>query len=116
MTKVHSRPKTRRERRTESRNQAYDVGVIKSPVTGIAVSQLLDTSRSGLRVTAPCPLPVDAKVEVRFNDKTISGSVRNCVRARTAQFHLGIGDLSSGATDVPDHVYAELDRMTSVLR
>jgi len=116
MTKVHSRPKSRRERRAESRNRAFEVGVIKSPTTGIAVSQLLDTSQSGIRVTAPCPLPIDAQVEVRFNDKTISGSVRNCVRAQTAQFHVGIGNVSVGATEVPDRVYAELDRMTSVLR
>jgi len=116
MTKLPNRPKTRRERRAEARNQAFDVGVIKSPVTGIAVSQLLNTSPSGLRVTAPCPLPIDAQVEVRFNDKTISGSVRNCVRAQTAQFHVGIGNVSAGATEVPDRVYAELDRITSVLR
>ena len=113
--KVHSRPKTRRERRTENRNKAFEVGVIKSPLTGIAVSQLLDTSRSGLRVTAPCPMPLDARVQVVFDGTTMSGSVRNCVRARAAQFHVGIGDLSAIGAEVPERLYADLDRLTSVL-
>ena len=107
-----------RERRAESRHPVPKPGVIKSTTAGIAVAQVLDTSPSGLRATAPCPLPVDAQVEVLFEDAKVCGSVRNCVRASSTEFHLGIANAKSGSTDVPDwsEIYAQLDRLTDVLR
>lgn len=116
MTRIQNQAAGFRERRIESRYRAFDVGVIKSPMTGIAVSQLLDSSRSGIRVSAPYPLPVEAPVEFLFDNRTISGSVRNCVRARAGQFHVGIGGVTAQGMEVPDAVYAALDRLTSVLR
>ncbi len=89
---------------------------MKNPITGIAVSQLLDASRSGIRVTAPCPLPVETQVEFQFDNRTISGSVRYCVRAGPAQFHIGIGNVTGKGIEVPDGLYVKLDRLTTVLR
>jgi hypothetical protein len=86
---------TRDERRKESRNAVSECGVIKTRVAGMAVAELLDVSRSGLRVTAPCPLPVEAQIEVLLEDTRISGTVRNCVRADLNQFHVGIGNARS---------------------
>jgi len=118
MTKHGNDCKIRRERRAESRQPVSGTGVIKSRFGGIAVAQVLDTSPSGLRVTAPCPLPVDAEIEVFIEDAKISGSVRNCVRVRPTEFHVGIANAKSGSTDVPDWsgIYAQLDHLTDVLR
>src|SRR6266849_2193254 len=109
MTRIQNQPASFRERRIESRKRAFEAGVIKSPITGIAVSQLLDASRSGIRVSAPYPLPVEAPVEFLFDNRTISGSVRYCVSARAGQFHVGIGGISAQGIEVPDAVYAKLD-------
>ena len=109
---------SRRERRVEERHPVSEPGVIKSRTAGIAVAQVLDTSASGLRVTAPCPFPVDAQIEVLFQEAKICGSVRNCVRVTPTEFHVGIANAKSGSTDVPDWsgIYAQLDRLTDVLR
>jgi len=90
--------------------------VIKCPATGIAVSHLLDASSSGIRVTAPYPLPAEAEVEVQFGTRAISGLVRNCVRAKAGQFHIGIGNLKATGLEVPSAIYAELDPLTTALR
>ena len=118
MTKYGIEHKSGRERRVESRHPVSSTGVIKSRFAGIAVAQVLDTSPSGLRVTAPCPLPVDAQIEVLFEDAKVSGSVRNCVRVRPTEFHVGIANAKSGSTNAPDWsgIYAQLDRLTDVLR
>jgi hypothetical protein len=110
--------KKRRERRAETRQRASESAVLKSTISGMAVSQVLDTSPSGLRVTAPYPFPVGAQIEVLFENEKISGSVRNCVRALPTQFHIGIGEAKSGTADSFDDVGkdAELDRLTDVLR
>lgn len=94
--------KTREERRKESRNPVSESGVIKTRVAGMAVAELLDVSRSGLRVTAPCPLPVDTSIDVLLENTTISGSVRNCVRGDSNEFHVGIGNArpTSSATRI----------------
>jgi len=110
MTTIQNRHASFRERRVESRKQTFEAGVIKSPITGIAVSQLLDASRSGIRISAPYPLPVEASVEFMFDNRTISGSVRNCIRARSGQLHVGIGGITTQGIGVPDAVYAELGR------
>jgi hypothetical protein len=68
MTKHGIEPKSGRERRAESRHPVSEPGVIKSGFAGIAVAEVVDTSSSGLRVTAPCPLPVEAQIEVLFQD------------------------------------------------
>ena len=94
---------TRDERRKESRNAISECGVIKTRVAGMAVAELLDVSRSGLRVTAPCPLPVDTQIEVLLEDTRISGTVRNCVHADLNQFHVGIGNARS--TSIATRLY-----------
>ena len=118
MTKHGNEHKIGRERRAESRYPVSEPGVIKSSFAGIAVAEVVDTSSSGLRVTAPCPFPVDAQIEVLFQDTKFCGSVRNCVRVRPTEFHVGIGNAKSGSADVPDWsgIYAQLDRLTDVLR
>jgi hypothetical protein len=118
MTKVGIEHKKRRERRAETRQRVSETAVLKSTISGIAVAQVLDTSQSGLRVTAPYPFPVGAPIEVLFENEKISGSVRNCVRARPTQFHIGIGEAKSATTDLADYSGkdAELDRLTDVLR
>ena len=68
----------------------------------MSVAQVLDTSSTGLRVTAPCPLPVDTQVQILLDGSQISGSVRNCVLAGSTQFHVGIGNTTSTATEVLD--------------
>src|ERR1700686_4970805 len=97
---ITSRNKIRRERRTESRQRVYKSGVIKSNIAGMSVAQVLDTSSTGLRVTAPCPLPVNTQVQILLEDAQIFGSVRNCVLAGPTQFHVGIGNTTSASTDV----------------
>src|ERR1700694_1569066 len=97
-----SRNKIRRERRTENRQRVFKSGVIKSNVAGMSVAQVLDTSSTGLRVTAPCPLPVDTQVQILLDGAQISGSVRNCVLAGSTQFHVGIGNTTSASRDVLD--------------
>jgi len=84
----------------------------------MAVSQVLDTSPSGLRVTAPYPFPIGARIEVLFENEKISGSVRNCVRALPTQFHIGIGEAKAANGDSIGSLGkdAELDRLTDVLR
>jgi hypothetical protein len=94
--------KIRRERRTENRQRVFKSGVIKSSVAGMSVAQVLDTSSNGLRVTAPCPLPVDTQVQILVDGTQISGSVRNCVLAGSTQFHVGIGNATYAATEVLD--------------
>jgi hypothetical protein len=118
MIKHGNEHKIRRERRAESRHPVSEPSVIKSSFAGIAVAQVVDTSPSGLRVTAPCPFPVDAEIEVLFQDAKICGSVRNCVRVSSTEFHVGIANAKSGSTDVPDYsgIYAQLDHLTDVLR
>ena len=69
----------------------------------MAVTELLDVSRSGLRVTAPCPLPVDAPIDVLLENITISGTVRNCVCSDSNQFYVGIGNAKS--TSTPTRIY-----------
>jgi hypothetical protein len=68
----------------------------------MSVAQVLDTSSTGLRVTAPCPLPVDTQVQVLLDGTKISGSVRNCVLAGSTQFHVGIGNTTFAAAEVLD--------------
>ena len=68
----------------------------------MSVAQVLDTSSTGLRVTAPCPLPVDTQVQILLDGAQISGSVRNCVLAGSTQFHVGIGNTTSAAVEVLD--------------
>src|SRR4030088_1156913 len=97
-----SRIKVRRERRTESRQRVYKSGVIKSTIAGMSVAQVLDASATGLRVTAPCPLPLDTQVQILVDNTQISGSVRNCVLAGPTQFQLGIGNTTSASTEVVD--------------
>jgi hypothetical protein len=118
MTKHGKEHEIRRERRVESRHPVSEPSVIKSSFAGIAVAEVVDMSRSGLRVTAPCPFPVDAQIEVLFQDTKFCGSVRNCVRVRPTEFHVGIGNAKSGSTVVPDWsgIYSQLDRLTDVLR
>jgi hypothetical protein len=118
MTKHGNEHRIGRERRVESRHPVSEPSVIKSSFAGIAVAQVVDTSSSGLRVTAPCPFPVDAEIEVLFQDAKICGSVRNCVRVSSTEFHVGIANAKSGSTDVPDWsgIYAQLDHLTDVLR
>lgn len=118
MTKPPINPKKQRERRSESRQRASESGVLKSSTAGIAVAQVVDTSVSGLRVTAPCPLPVDSEVQILVGNKKVSGSVRHCVRARTTLFHLGIGNIKSSSNDSPElsEDYSETDRLPDVLR
>jgi hypothetical protein len=94
--------KIRRERRAENRQRVFKSGVIKSSIAGMSVAQVLDTSSNGLRVTAPCPLPVDTQVQILLDGAQISGSVRNCVLAGSTQFHVGIGNTTSAATEVLD--------------
>jgi len=77
----------------------YKSGVLKSSVVGMSVAQVLDSSSNGLRVTAPCPLPVDTQVQILLDDTQISGSVRNCVLANRTQFHVGIGNVTSASID-----------------
>ena len=110
--------KPRRERRAEIRNRVAESGVIKSSTAGMAVAQVLDTSPSGLRVTAPCPFPVGARVEILFENSKIEGSVRYCSRAQSTQFHVGIGETTSTSGNSPDRLdtYVHLDRLTDVLR
>jgi len=99
ITNLHdskSKSKVREERRKESRNPVSECGVIKT-VAGMAVAELLDVSRSGLRVTAPGPSPIDAQIDVLFEDVTISGTVRNCVRSDSNQFRVGIGNARSSS-------------------
>jgi PilZ domain len=111
-------PKKQRERRLESRRPVFEAAMIKSTISGLAVTQVLNISPSGLRVTAPYPFPVGAEIEVLFQSGKITGSVRNCVRARPTLFHVGIGEARSAPTDSPDRLarYADLDRLTDVLR
>lgn len=97
------RVKIKDERRKESRNPVSECGVIKTSVAGMAVAELLDVSRSGLRVTAPCPLPLDAQIEVVLENTRISGTVRNCVRGDSNQFHVGIGNARS--TSIAARIY-----------
>jgi len=94
--------KIRRERRAENRQRVFKSGVIKSNVAGMSVAQVLDTSSNGLRVTAPCPLPVDTQVQILLDGAQISGSVRNCVLAGSTQFHVGIGNTTSAAVEALD--------------
>jgi hypothetical protein len=68
----------------------------------MSVAQVLDTSSNGLRVTAPCPLPVDTQVQILLDGAQISGSVRNCVLAGSTQFHVGIGNTTSAAVEALD--------------
>lgn len=118
MTKPPVDPKKRRERRTENRNRASEAGVIKSSAAGIVVAQVLEKSPSGLRVTAPCPLPVDTEVQILVGNMKVSGSVRHCLRARTTLFHLGIGNIKSSINDPSElsESYSEIDRLPDVLR
>jgi len=69
----------------------------------MSVAHVLDTSSKGLRITAPCPLPVDTQVQILVDDTQISGSVRNCVLAGSTQFHVGIGNVTAKPADVFEH-------------
>ena len=118
MITSRTKPKQRGERRTEVRRHVSDTAVIKTTKAGISLSEILDVSPSGIRATSPLPLPVDTHVEILVNDAKLSGSVRNCLRARGTQFHVGIGNVTSGVADVAqdDSSYTELERLTDVLR
>ena len=119
MVKVRSEYKKRRwERRMENRRLVCGSGVIKNNVSGMAIAQVLDTSPSGLRVTAPYPFPVGAKVEILFEKSTVSGSVRYCERVRPTQFQVGIGEVVSGPNETSErlNIYPHLDRLTDVVR
>jgi len=70
----------------------------------MSVAHVLDTSSTGLRVTAPCPLPVDTQVQILLEDTQISGRVRNCVLAGPTQFHVGIGNTTSASPDAFDRL------------
>jgi hypothetical protein len=97
------KPETGADRRKETRNTVHESGVIKTRVAGMAVAELLDVSRSGLRVTAPCPLPIDAPIDVLLEDTRISGTVRNCVQTDANQFQVGIGNAKS--TSIATRIY-----------
>jgi len=58
----------------------------------MALGELIDVSRSGLRVTSPRQLPLNTKVEVLLENTRFLGDVRNCVRRASNQFDVGIGN------------------------
>ena len=81
----------------------------------MAVAEVVETSPSGLRVTAPYPVPVGAEIELVRDEERMSGVVRNCVRVRPTQFHIGIGNLKRACTE-PFELWPEPDRLTDILR
>ncbi len=83
-------PRTGRERRTEPRYRINRPGVLKNESEGLVAVRVLDLSVSGLRVSLPCRLPLDAEVQVEFEDAVLSGVVRYCQCIGAAAFQLGI--------------------------
>ncbi len=118
MTVPKQRERRRRERRGENRRRVSDAAIIRSMTFGMAVAEVVETSPSGLRVTAPYPFPVGAEVEIVRDDERMLGSVRSCVRARSTQFHVGIGNLRRACTESaePSEIWSQLDHLTDVLR
>jgi hypothetical protein len=108
----------RRERRGENRRRVSDAAIIRSMTFGMAVAEVVETSPSGLRVTAPYPFRVGAEVEIVRDDERMLGLVRSCVRARSTQFHVGIGNLRRACTESaePSETWSQLDHLTDVLR
>jgi len=116
--KVQNKSPWRRDRRSEIRHRASDVAVIKSAFAGVAVAEVTEISPSGVRVRAPYPFPIGTEVEIVREDQPMSGSVRSCMRVRANQFNVGIGDLKlacSESSQKPE-LWAQLDRLTDVLR
>jgi signal transduction histidine kinase len=88
-----------RDRRSELRYRINYPTLLKSKAAGVAIARVLDVAESGLRVAVPFRLPLHAEVEIRIDDTTISGFVRNCECVGTAEFHAGIEILQSDLSD-----------------
>jgi signal transduction histidine kinase len=79
-----------RERRAAPRYRINHPTLLKSQDAGIAVIRVLDVSSSGLRVSAPFRLELQTEVEIRIEDISVVGIVRNCTCIRAEEFHIGI--------------------------
>lgn len=79
-----------RDRRIASRQRINHPTLLKSKVAGMAVVRVLDVSTTGMRVSVPFRLPLNTEVEIRIDDHTISGLVRNCVCKAATEFHIGV--------------------------
>ena len=87
---IRSQLRTGRERRTECRYRMNAPTLVKSKIGGLAAALVLEASSSGLSVSLPFSLPVNSEVEIRLDNKTVTGFIRNCVCIRAMEFQAGI--------------------------
>jgi hypothetical protein len=91
---VSRKPQTERkggrDRRAAPRYRINHPTLLKSQDAGIAVIRVLDVSSSGLRVSSPFRLELQTEVEIRIEDISVVGIVRNCTCIRAEEFHIGI--------------------------
>lgn len=79
-----------RERRTDCRYRMNTPSLVKSKSDGVAAGLILEASLSGLCLSLPFALPVNSEVEIRVENQTISGLVRNCTCIRAMEFQVGV--------------------------
>jgi signal transduction histidine kinase len=87
------------EKRREVRYRVNYPTILKSKTLGVALVRILDVSRFGLRVSVPFRLPHGTEVEIRVEDKSVRGLVRNCGCMKAYEFHAGIELLQSDSID-----------------
>jgi hypothetical protein len=101
------------DRRTEPRYRINEAALLRS--TGdIAAVRVIDISAIGLRVTSPCPQPVNSAVEVQFGGAKITGFVKNSRCIRATEFHLGI--VTAPLAGAEENAPARLDHLPILRR
>ena len=78
------------DRRGEPRYRINSPAILLSKERGMAAVRVLDISSSGVRISSPYGLPLDAEVEVRFENAKIFGVVRQSRCVRASEFHLRV--------------------------
>ncbi|MGD1090413.1 MAG: PilZ domain-containing protein [Bryobacteraceae bacterium] len=79
-----------RDRRMDARSCVNHPTLLNSKDAGVAGVRVLDVSPTGVRVSVPFRLELNTEVEIRVNDTTVSGLVRNCVCKAGTEFHVGV--------------------------
>ena len=83
------------ERRADCRYRLNAPTLVRSKTDGIAAALVLEASASGFSLSMPFRLPVNTEIEIRLEDKVVSGLIRNCVCIRAMEFHAGVQILAS---------------------